>query len=70
MYYLVRTGVNLLKRKVLKGYDLYNLYQYLFSLIMFNHRYKYINNRLLKRYVIYKYLKALGVSYGYKVRQR
>ena len=51
-----------------KGYDLYNLYQYLFGLIMFSHRYKYVSNRLLKRYVIYKYLRQIGKRYGYKIR--
>ena len=51
-----------------KGYDLYNLYQYLFVLIMFDYRYKYVSNKLLKRYVIYKYLRQIGKRYGYKVR--
>lgn len=54
--------------RIYKGYNLYNLYQYLFSFIMFSHRYKYVSNRLLKRYVIYKYLKLIGIKYGYKVR--
>ena len=54
--------------KIYKGYNLYNLYQYLFSLIMFSHRYKYVSNRLLKRYVIYKYLRQIGIKYGYKTR--
>lgn len=54
--------------RIYKGYNLYNLYQYLFSFIMFSYRYKYVSNRLLKRYVIYKYLKLIGIKNGYKVR--
>lgn len=51
-----------------KGYDLYLLYHYFFHQIMFDYRYKYVSNKLLKRYVIYKYLRQIGKRYGYKVR--
>jgi hypothetical protein len=51
-----------IKRRICKGYDLYNLYQYLFSSIMFNSRYKYVNNKLLKRYMLSIYLKTIGVK--------
>ena len=52
----------MIKRRIYKGYDLYSLYQYLFSNIMFNSRYKYVNNKLLKRYMLSIYLKTIGVK--------
>lgn len=52
----------MIKRRIYKGYDLYNLYQYLFSSIMFNNRYKYVSNKLLKRYMLSIYLKTIGVK--------
>lgn len=52
----------MIPKRIYKGYDLYNLYQYLFSTIMFNSRYKYVNNKLLKRYMLSIYLKTIGVK--------
>ena len=49
----------MLKTRVIKGYNLYNFYHYLFGQIMFNTRYKNVNHKLLKRYVAYKYVKGL-----------
>ena len=49
----------MLETKVIRGYNLYNWYQYLFQAIMFNNRYKYCNHKLLKRYIAYKYIKGL-----------
>lgn len=51
----------MIQRKVINGYDVYNLYQYYFNLIMFNRRYRYVSNHLLKRYVVKKYLNSLNL---------
>lgn len=48
--------------RIYRGYDLYNLYQYYFNLIMRNNRYKYVSNRLLKKYMLSIYLKTIGVK--------
>lgn len=52
----------MIQQKVINGFDTYNLYQYWFTYIMFNPRYKYVNNTLLKRYVVKKYLKTLRLK--------
>lgn len=49
----------MVKRQIKKGFELYRLYQMLYCNIMFEPRYKNINYRLLKRYVIKKYLDIL-----------
>ena len=48
-----------MQKKVINGYDCFNLYIYFYSMIMFDSRYKYISNRLLKKYVVKKYLQSL-----------
>lgn len=49
----------MIKEKKYKGYYLYNLYDYLWRYIFFSPRYKYINHKLLKRFVVYQYKKVL-----------
>lgn len=48
-----------LKVKIKNGYNLYYLYQYLFDTIMFNPRYKNVNNKLLKKYITHCYIKLV-----------
>lgn len=50
----------MIQQKVINGFNAFNLYMYYYSLIMLNKRYKYISNKLLKRYVVFKYLTTLG----------
>ena len=47
-----------------RGYHLYNTYTGIFGQIMFNPRYQYVNNRLLKRYVAYIYTKLVTGKFG------
>lgn len=49
----------MIQRKVINGYDCFNLYIYFYSMIMFDSRYRFVNNTLLKRYVAYLYVKQL-----------
>lgn len=49
----------MIKPKIYKGYNLFNLYNYFYSMIMFSSRYRFVNNTLLKRYVAYLYVKQL-----------
>lgn len=49
----------MLKPKIYKGYNLFNLYIYFYSMIMFSPRYRFVNNTLLKKYVAYLYVKQL-----------
>ena len=52
-------GDRMLETKVINGYNLYNLYSYLFSKYMFDSKYKYVTHRLLKKYIAHLYVKAL-----------
>lgn len=47
-----------------RGYHLYNTYTSIFGQIMFNPRYRYVNNKLLKRYVTYIYVKSVTGGYA------
>ena len=49
----------MLQTKVIRGYNLYNLYSYLFSKYMFDSKYRYVSHRLLKKYIAHLYIKAL-----------
>jgi len=49
----------MIRYKVIKGYALYNWYQYLFQKYMFADRYKYVSHKLLKRFIAYKYVQGL-----------
>lgn len=49
----------MLQKRYRKGYSLWHWYNYCFERIMFNPRYKDVSNKLLKRYVVYTYLKGL-----------
>ena len=49
----------MIKPKIYKGYNLFNLYNYFYSMIMFSPRYRFVNNTLLKKYVAYLYVKQL-----------
>ena len=48
-----------LEVRIKSGYNLYYLYKYLFDNIMFDPRYKNINNKLLKRYIAHCYVKLI-----------
>mgnify|MGYP003296611883 CR=1 FL=1 len=45
--------------RVLKGYNLYEFYHFIFRGIMFNSRYRHCSHKLLKRFVAYLYVKRL-----------
>lgn len=47
-----------------RGYHLFNNYVAIYSNIMFNPRYKYVNNNLLRRYVAYIYVKLVTGGYN------
>lgn len=49
----------MLQTKVIRGYNLYNFYSYLFNKYMFSTRYKYVSHKLLKRFIAYQYVKGL-----------
>lgn len=48
--------------QIKNGFNLYYLYQYYFTMIMFQKRYQYVSHRLKKKYVLKKYL---GSIYDY-----
>lgn len=49
----------MIQKKIVRGYDCYELYYHLFRSIMFNNQYEYCNHKLLKRYIAYTYVKML-----------
>lgn len=46
--------------KIINGYNIFNLYIYWYSNIMFNPRYKYVSIRLKKKIIVHKYLTSIG----------
>lgn len=48
-----------LQYKIYRGYHLYNTYTSIYGHIMFNPRYRNINNNLLRRYIALQYVRQV-----------
>ena len=49
----------MIKTKVIRGWNLYNLYSFLFKKYMFDTRYEQVSHKLLKRFIAHQYVKSL-----------
>lgn len=47
-----------------RGYHLYNTYVGIYGNIMFNPKFKYVNNNLLRRYITHIYVKLITGGYN------
>ena len=47
-----------------RGYHLYNTYVGIYGNIMFNPKFKYVNNNLLRRYITHIYVKLITGGYS------